>query len=150
MTSVVFQESVRAAPSHIYARGSSAPKEPLEIPLEIPPRRFLCTIYVCRGGANPPIAPAYSGHYAVVSCSPKFFILDLREHQEPAWTDLSPTQGLRYFLRPQLLPVAGLLSQWFLPPPGGVSVETCKINKSSAKMYNPAKGYTGIENSPHI
>ena len=54
---VVFNESTRAAPSHIPSRGTSAPVEPPEVPLQLQGASF---VYVRCGGAKPPLSPAYS------------------------------------------------------------------------------------------
>ena len=80
----VFNESTRAAPSHIPARGTRAPKEPREVPLQLQGAAF---VYVRRSGTKPPLSPAYSGPFAVVSRSQKFFILNLGEHHESVSVD---------------------------------------------------------------
>ena len=80
-------------------------------------------MYVRRGGAKPPLTPAYSGPFVVVSKSPKYFFLDLGDRQESISVDrlklhagptvftlaMAPCRG-----RPPTSSVASLQS-----PPGG-------------------------------
>ena len=68
-----FKESTRAAPSHIPARSTSASQEPPEIPHQLQGDPY---VYARCGGAKLPLTPTYSGPFAVVSRSLKFFILD--------------------------------------------------------------------------
>ena len=93
-------------------------------------------VYVCHGGAKLLLSPAYSGPFAVVSRSPKFFILDLGERHESVSVDrLKPHAGPSIFTlaaaprcgRPPL-PLAPPV-----PPPGGVSVDARQISVSSNK-----------------
>ena len=135
----VFHESSRAAPSHIPARGPSTPKEPQEVLLRLQGASF---VYVCSGSAKPPLSPAYRGPFAVVSRSPKFFVLDVGEGHESVSVDrLKPHAGPSIFTpaaaprcgRPPL-PVAPPT-----PPPGvGGSVDA----RQSPWLYvrNPPKG----------
>jgi len=114
----VFHESSRAAPSHIPARGPSIPKEPQEVPHQLQGASF---VYVRRGGTKPPLTPAYSGPFAVVSRSPKFFILDLGERHESVSVDrLKPHAGTSIFT-PAAAPRRGRppLPVATAPPPGG-------------------------------
>ena len=91
----VFHESSRAAPSNIPARGPSTPKELQEVPLQLQGASF---VYVRCGSAKPPLSPAYSGPFAVVSRSPKFFVLDLGERHESVSVDrLKPHAGASIF-----------------------------------------------------
>ena len=105
----VFHESSRAAPSHIPVRGPYTPKELQEVSLQLQGASF---VYVCRSGAKLPLAPAYSRPFAVVSRSPKFFVLDLGERS--AWTDSSLTMEHPSSLWPPPLAVAALLYRWHL------------------------------------
>ena len=82
------------------------------------PKRSLSS----RSGAKPPLSPAYSGPFAVVSRSPKFSVLDLGERHQSVSVDwLKPHAGASIFTpaaaprrgRPPL-PVAPPE-----PPPGG-------------------------------
>ena len=120
----VFHESSRAAPSHIPARGPCTPKELQEVPLQLRGASF---VYVRRGGAKPPLAPAYSRPFAVVSRSPKFFVLDLGERHESVSMDrLKPHAGASIFT-PAAAPRRGRpplpLAPPALPPGGGGSVD---------------------------
>ena len=85
-------------------------------------------MYVCRGGAKPPLTTAYSGLYVVVSKSPKYFVLDLGDRQESVSVDrLKDMPASLFSLRLRLPAVGGLLLHRWLPCSrhlGGSSVET--------------------------
>ena len=75
------------------------------------PKRSLSS----RRGAKPPLSPAYSGPFAVVSRSPKFSVLDLGERHESVSVDwLKPHAGASIFTRPPPLAVATLIYRWHL------------------------------------
>ncbi len=51
-------------------------------------------VYVQRGGAGPPLAPAYAGPYKVVQLGPKYFVLEIEDHHEAVAVDwLKPHTG---------------------------------------------------------
>ena len=141
----VFNESTRAAPSYIPARGTSAPKEPPEILLRLQGASF---VYVRRGSAKPPLLPAYSGPFAVVSRSPKFFILDLGEgHKSVSVNRLKPHAGPSIFT-PATTPRHGRPPLLVAPRRrhlGGGSVDASK----SPYIYaiNAPNGYHEIDQS---
>ena len=109
----------RAAPSNIPARGPITPKELQEVPLQLQGASF---VYVRRGGAKLPLSTAYSGPFAVVSRSPKFFVLDLGERHESVSADrLKPHAGASIFT-PAAVPRRGRPPLPVAPPerpPGG-------------------------------
>ena len=91
----VFQEAVRAAPSHILGRSPSTPQPPESIPAALADSSF---VYIRRGGAKSPLSPAYSGPYAVITRFPKYFILDMGDRQESVSVDrLKPPLGSAIF-----------------------------------------------------
>ena len=91
----VFQEDVRAAPTHISSRHAAPPQPPEVIPAALVDSSF---VYVRRGGAKSPLSPAYSGPFAVISRFPKYFILDMGDRQESVSVDrLKPHLGSAIF-----------------------------------------------------
>jgi hypothetical protein len=51
-------------------------------------------VYVCKGGAVPPLSPLYSGPYKVLSSGPKVFQLQVGEREESVSIDrLKPHRG---------------------------------------------------------
>ena len=103
----VFQEDIRAAPIHISSRHVAPPQPPEVIPAALVDSSF---VYVCRGGAKSPLSPAYSGPFAVISCFPKYFILDMGDRQESVSVDrLKPHLGSAIFT-PAVAPRRGPLS----------------------------------------
>ena len=63
----VFQEAVRAAPSHLSSRHAAPPQLPEVIPAALVDSSF---VYVPRGGTKSPLSPAYSMPFAVCLVSP--------------------------------------------------------------------------------
>ena len=91
----MFQETNRAAPTHISSRHAAPPQPPEFIPAALVDSSF---VYVRRGGAKSPLSPAYSGPFAVISRLPKYFILDMGDRQESASVDrLKPHLGSAIF-----------------------------------------------------
>ena len=71
----VFKEDISVAPPFIPSRGpATSPPDFNQIPKQLQEATF---VYVCRGGSKPPLPPAYSGPFVVVSRSPKYCILFL-------------------------------------------------------------------------
>ena len=81
----VFQEAVRATPSHITGRNSSPPHLPESIPATLADSSF---VYMCHGSTKTLLFSAYSGPFAVIACFPKYFILDMGDRQELVSADL--------------------------------------------------------------
>ena len=96
-----------------YQWGTSASQEPPEVPLKLQGASF---IYVHRGDAKPPLTPAYSVPFAVVSRFRKFFILDLGECLESFSVDrLKPHAGPPIFT-PATAPRCGRPPLTVAPP----------------------------------
>ena len=111
----VFQEAVRAAPSHIAGRNSSLLHLPEFIPAALADSSF---VYLRHGGAKTPLSPAYSGLFAVIARFPKYFILDMGDRQESVSVDcLKPHLGSAIFT-PAVAPRRGRPLQ-LMPKPGG-------------------------------
>lgn len=69
----VFQQDVCAAPSSIPSRGPPADPAVEKIPKQLQEAAF---VYVRQGGHKTPLATANSSPFAVISLSPKFFVID--------------------------------------------------------------------------
>ena len=109
----VFQEAVRAAPSHIPGRSSSTPHPPESIPAALADSWF---VYIPRGGAKSPLSPTFSWPYAVISCFPKYFILDMGDRLVSISVDcLKPHLGSAIFT-PAVAPRRGRPLKLVAPP----------------------------------
>lgn len=99
-----FNQSNRKLPFSIPTRRLHPEPAPLNIPAHLLPAEF---VYIRRGGASPPLTPAYVGPFKVVARSPKFFSVDLGSRIEVVSVDrLKPHTGPSPVL-PAVAPLRG-------------------------------------------
>ena len=88
----VFSEASRPFPTSIPTRQLPVPVAPSSTPAALNSAGF---VYIRRGGVAPPLTPAYSGPYPVVSRSAKYFVVNLGDRLETVSIDrLKPHSGL--------------------------------------------------------
>ena len=114
----VFAEAARDLPLMLPTRPLSSPLSPSSVPAGIPlALQKAGFVYVRRRGASPPLTPAYSGPFRVISRSEKHFTLDLGSRSDVVSVDRpKPHRGLAPVI-PAVAPKRGRPST-SVPSPG--------------------------------
>ena len=86
-----FAEGTRSLPLFLPTRPLPGVQQSGSIPSQLVKAQF---VYIRRGGAAPPLSPAYSGPFRVLSKAPKSFVIDVGVRKDEISVDrLKPHMG---------------------------------------------------------